>query len=58
VRRDDRVLVKAKGAWLVMRFARRTAKKIELKSLNPSQPDRTFDRNTVELMARIVWARH
>lgn len=58
VRRDDRVFVKTKGGCVVMRLARRTAKKIELKSLNPSQPDRAFERDAVELMARVVWARH
>jgi phage repressor protein C with HTH and peptisase S24 domain len=58
LRRDDLVLVKAKGACVVMRLARRTAKKLKLKSLNPSQPDRLVERSAVELMGRVVWARH
>jgi phage repressor protein C with HTH and peptisase S24 domain len=41
-----------------MRLARRTAKKLKLKSLNPSQPDRLVERSAVELMGRVVWARH
>jgi phage repressor protein C with HTH and peptisase S24 domain len=58
VRKDDYVLVKIKGACVPMRFARRTAKKVELKSLNPSLEDKTYERNAVEWIARIVWARH
>ena len=58
LRKDDYVLVKVKGACLTMRFARRTAKRVELKSLNPSLDDKTFERGDVEWMARIVWARH
>jgi phage repressor protein C with HTH and peptisase S24 domain len=58
VRKDDYVLVKAKGACVAMRFARRTAKKVELKSLNPSLEDKTYERGAVEWIARIVWARH
>jgi phage repressor protein C with HTH and peptisase S24 domain len=57
LRRDDLVLVKTKGACVVMRFARRTAKKVELKALNPSQPGRTFERGAIEAIGRIVWVR-
>ncbi|MBP6011253.1 MAG: helix-turn-helix transcriptional regulator [Alphaproteobacteria bacterium] len=57
VRRGDRVVVKASDGVLVMRFVRQTAKRVELKSLNPSLPDRVVERAGVEWVARIVWAR-
>lgn len=58
LRKDDYVLVKTKGACLAMRFHRRTAKKVELKSLNPSLDGKTFERDEIEWLARIVWVRH
>ena len=57
LRRDDRVVVKTKDGCQVMRFVRQTAKRIELKSLNPSLPDRVLDRKGVDWIARIVWVR-
>jgi len=35
---------------------RRTAKTLELQSLNPSHADRILAANDVEWIARIVWA--
>lgn len=57
LRRGDRVLVKTEDGWAVMRLVKRTAKKVELKSLNGSAPERVFDRKAVEWIARVVWAR-
>jgi phage repressor protein C with HTH and peptisase S24 domain len=37
-------------------LARRSARKIELKSLNPAYPDYSFDLSEVVWMHRIVWA--
>jgi len=57
LRRDDRCVVKTKEGCSIMRFVRRTAKRLELKSLNPSLPDRVLDRAAVDWVARIVWVR-
>jgi phage repressor protein C with HTH and peptisase S24 domain len=57
LRRDDRCVVRTKDGCLAMRFVRRTAKRVELKSLNPALPDREFDRDAVDWMARVVWVR-
>lgn len=57
LRRDDRVVVKTKDGCSVMRFVRQTARRVELKSLNPSLPDRMLDRDAVEWVARIVFVR-
>ena len=57
VKRDDCVIVKGKDGCSVMRFVRQTAKRVELKSLNPDLPNRIVDRGAVESVARIVWVR-
>jgi phage repressor protein C with HTH and peptisase S24 domain len=57
IRRGDRVVVKTRdGEVLVKELKRRTSKILELASLNPSHPDRTFAPSDVEWIARIVWA--
>jgi phage repressor protein C with HTH and peptisase S24 domain len=57
IRRGDRVVVKTRsGEVMVKELKRRTAKTLELQSLNPSQPDRTLAAGDVEWIARIVWA--
>ena len=57
IRRGDRVVVKTKeGEVLVKELKRRTTKTLELQSLNPSHPDRTFTPAEVDWIARIVWA--
>ena len=57
IRRGDRVVVKtAEGEVMVKELRRRTPKSIELQSLNPNHPDRTFAAHEVEWIARIVWA--
>lgn len=59
VRRGDRVVVKTrKGEVLAKELRRHTARKIELKSLNPDHEDRSFDEGEVEWMARIMWSSH
>jgi phage repressor protein C with HTH and peptisase S24 domain len=57
LRKGDRVLVKTEDGWSVMRLVRRTAKKVELKSLNGSGDEHVFTRDEVEWIARVVWAR-
>jgi phage repressor protein C with HTH and peptisase S24 domain len=57
VRRGDRVVVKTtEGEVLAKELARRTAKQVELRSLNPEHPDRTFAASEITWIARIVWA--
>jgi phage repressor protein C with HTH and peptisase S24 domain len=56
IRRGDRVVVKTKdGEVMVKELKRRTAKALELQSLNPSHADRTLAATDVEWIARIVW---
>ena len=56
-RRGDRVVVKTKeGEVMVKQLARKTAKTIELHSLNPDHPARTLAMSDVLWVARIVWA--
>jgi phage repressor protein C with HTH and peptisase S24 domain len=56
-RRGDRVVVKTKdGEVMVKQLARKTAKTIELQSLNPEHPNRTLAMVDVLWVARIVWA--
>jgi phage repressor protein C with HTH and peptisase S24 domain len=57
IRRGDRVVVKTRGGEVMVReMKRRTAKTLELQSLNPGQADRTLAAAAVEWIARIVWA--
>lgn len=57
VRRGDRVVVKARNGEVMLReLRRRTAKTIELQSLNSNHGDRTLAASDVEWIARIVWA--
>ena len=57
VRRGDRVVVKTReGEVLAKELKRRTAKTIELRSINPEHPDRSFEARDVQWVARIVWA--
>ena len=57
VRRGDRVVVKTRsGEFVVKELKRRTARTIELTSLNPAHADRTLSAKNVLWMARIVWA--
>ncbi len=57
IRRGDRVVVKTSdGEVMVKELKRRTAKQLELQSLNPAHADRTLDADDVAWIARIVWA--
>jgi phage repressor protein C with HTH and peptisase S24 domain len=56
IRRGDRVVVKTSGGEVMVKeLKRRTAKLLELQSVNPAHADRTLDANEVEWIARIVW---
>lgn len=57
IRRGDRVVVKTVGGEVMAKLLeRRTAKSIELASLNPAHAQRTVAVADVEWIARIVWA--
>jgi phage repressor protein C with HTH and peptisase S24 domain len=57
IRKGDRVVVKTSdGEVMVKELKRRTAKTLELSSLNPNHVDRTLQAADVEWIARIVWA--
>jgi phage repressor protein C with HTH and peptisase S24 domain len=57
IRRGDRVVVKTSGGEVMVKeLKRRTAKTLELQSLNPNHVDRTLAAADVEWIARIVWA--
>jgi phage repressor protein C with HTH and peptisase S24 domain len=57
IRRGDRVVVRTKeGEVLAKELKRRTAKSIELKSLNTQHPDRALANADVLWIARILWA--
>ena len=57
VRRGDRVVVKTKeGEVMAKELKRKTAKTIELRSLNAAHRDRTLGLEDMIWVARIVWA--
>jgi phage repressor protein C with HTH and peptisase S24 domain len=57
VRKGDRVVVKTRdGEIMCKELRRRSAKSVELGSLNPSHRDRTFAAKDIDWIARIVWA--
>jgi phage repressor protein C with HTH and peptisase S24 domain len=57
IRRGDRVIVKTKeGEVLAKQLLRRSARKIELQSLNPDYEDRAFDMEQILWIHRIIWA--
>ncbi len=59
IRRGDRVVVRtAAGEVMAKQLARRSARRVELKSLNPAHKDRSFDLREVAWIHRIVWASH
>ncbi|WP_024279672.1 MULTISPECIES: helix-turn-helix transcriptional regulator [unclassified Xanthobacter] len=56
-RRGDRVVLKTKeGEVLAKELVRKTARHIELRSLNPAHEDRQIPLDQVDWIARIVWA--
>ena len=57
IRRGDRVVVRTKaGEVMAKELQRRTAKTIELRSLNVAHADRTLAATDVLWIARILWA--
>jgi phage repressor protein C with HTH and peptisase S24 domain len=57
VRRGDRIVVKTRdGEVMAKELKRRTAKTLELKSLNPDHAERTLPMSDVLWIARIMWA--
>jgi phage repressor protein C with HTH and peptisase S24 domain len=57
LRRGDRVVVRTRGGEVMAKeLKRKTAKSIELKSLNAQHPDRTLATTDVFWIARILWA--
>lgn len=57
VRRGDRVVVKTReGEVMAKVLLRQTAKSIDLLSLNPEHPNRSFEIVDVDWIARIIWA--
>jgi phage repressor protein C with HTH and peptisase S24 domain len=57
IRRGDRVVVKTRGGEVMAKeLKRRTAKSLELRSLNTEHPDRTLAATDVLWIARILWA--
>jgi phage repressor protein C with HTH and peptisase S24 domain len=57
IRRGDRVVVRTvAGEVMAKQLARRSARRVELKSLNPVHPDYSFDLIDVGWIHRIVWA--
>jgi len=57
VRKGDRVVVKTtSGEVMAKVLARRSARDIELLSINPEHPTRTIAAVEIEWVARIAWA--
>jgi phage repressor protein C with HTH and peptisase S24 domain len=57
IRRGDRVVVRTQsGQVMAKQLARRSARRIELLSLNPAHPGYTFDLQEIAWIHRIVWA--
>lgn len=57
IRRGDRVVLRTvEGEVMAKELARISANRIELLSLNPDYPGRTFVHDEVVWMSRIVWA--
>ena len=57
IRRGDRVVVRTKtGEMMARQLLRRTAHKVELAPLSPSQTARTVDVEDIAWIVRIVWA--
>ena len=57
IRRGDRVVVRtAGGEVMAKQLARQSAKRVELRSLNPEHPNYSFDLAEITWIHRIVWA--
>ena len=57
IRRGDRVVVRTtKGEVMAKQLTRRSARRVELKSLNPAHEDYSFELNEVTWIHRIIWS--
>lgn len=57
IRRGDRVVARtSSGEAMAKQLVRRSARRVELKSLNPNYPDYTFELSAIAWMHRIIWA--
>lgn len=57
VRKGDRVVVRTRdGEVMAKELRRKTAKTVELRSLNPDHAERVVPLQDVSFMARIIWA--
>ncbi|MSP03993.1 MAG: helix-turn-helix transcriptional regulator [Acetobacteraceae bacterium] len=57
VRRGDRVVVRTTtGEVMAKQLTRRSARRVELKSLNPAHPNYSFELSEIVWIHRIVWA--
>jgi phage repressor protein C with HTH and peptisase S24 domain len=57
IRRGDRVVLRTVvGEVMAKQLARRSARRVEVRSLNPEHPDYTFDLGDIAWMHRIIWA--
>jgi phage repressor protein C with HTH and peptisase S24 domain len=57
IRRGDRVVVRTrKGEVMTKQLQRRSARRVELLSLNPAHPSYTFELTEIAWIHRIVWA--
>jgi phage repressor protein C with HTH and peptisase S24 domain len=57
IRRGDRVVARTMADEVMAKqLARRSAKRVELKSLNPAHRDRSFDLTEIAWLHRIIWA--
>ncbi|MBX6742654.1 MAG: helix-turn-helix transcriptional regulator [Acetobacteraceae bacterium] len=57
IRRGDRVVVRTqRGEVMAKELKRQSARRIDLRSLNPAHPDYGFDLAEIAWMHRIVWA--
>lgn len=57
IRRGDRVVARTRGGEVMVKILhRRTARTVELTSVNPDFPPRHFPVEDIDWMARILWA--
>ena len=58
VRRGDRVIVKLRsGEMLAREMLRKSGQKVELRSLNRGQANRTLNKKDIHWIARVLWVR-
>ena len=57
IRRGDRVVIKTTGdAVMIGELKRRTARSVELRSIDSARAERTLPVREVSWIARVVWA--